>query len=84
VKERLQIKAKHACNEIAEKLLKYLESPEVKTKLMTWEESDAPDVVENDMEVTVKKGMEVYYTMLLLYVYSKSQSQNERKSVGLY
>jgi len=70
VKERLQIKAKHTCDEIAEELLKYLESSEVKKKLMTWVESEAPDVVENDLEATVKKGIEVYYTVILLYAYS--------------
>ena len=51
--------AESACKSIAKKLHEYLLSAEFRTELMTWTDSEAPDVEAGDFEVTRLNGKSV-------------------------
>jgi len=44
------------CNNIVEDLKGFLLSDSVRTEMMTWSDSEVPDMVENDIQVTHKIG----------------------------
>ena len=55
IKEGLQKQAESVCGKIADSLRQYLSSDEVKTALLTWSDTEAPDYKE-DIEKTQLEG----------------------------
>lgn len=56
VKDGLLNAAKAECQFMVDKLLNYLQSDEVKDRLLSWREEDIPDIDADDFEATKFKG----------------------------